>query len=475
MREVPRHRPREQPKTTPPQWSAPAEISPVWPVPVISRWDRGVREPTASTTDADAAVRAARGMESDDTPDEPRDFEPDYEEPFPATPADQRDGIYPTDPRPPGLGEPPWEISDDLPETDRETRMELERPDVTDQPLPTFEELRWVAEATFTSEAWRAELDHHREVTALLTRVDNLITRLAELPLVPDREGLAERLHELSSSDLGECLREIGRALERLAPATARVVLPADPQTWVDLLERSIAELAERGAPSIVVLPAPDGRLNGRMPSRAVSEVEIRDSKAVMFGSDATLTVVHHCEVERPVIEIAALIDHPDAGPCWGWWSFAPSSGPMRARAADGMETRIVSCSGVSTGDGNVQETVIGHRMTSCPVDLAVLLSHDAIRAALVRCRDDTLDPVERIEAREQLRRIVTRVVALTDASALLPDEAIARQTSETTDRPTVRSRGASLTVMHGVGVAVGWRPTVAGHLSTKVGRFHIR
>ncbi len=495
MREVPRLHQTDWPKITPPPRPARPTLPPPPEVrhPEASKLDNlhlpgGGRPSPPEGIDPEKVadiLRQVRGMESDDLPDDPGEFEPDdlpddlgeFEPDEQELPSNFSDGVLATDAWSPDPELLPTDISDDLADLSPAADLRgVETPEAgIDRPLPTFEELRWVAEATFTPDAWTAQLDHHREVATLMARVDKLIERLAELPLVADREALVRRLQGLSRSDTGECLRLIGRALEELAPARARVVLPAGPEDRVDLLERSIEELAEREAPSIVVLPAPDSRLPGRVPGRAVSDVEIRNSRAVMFGSDATLTVVHHCEVARPVIEIAALTDHPDAGPSWGWWSVTPSLGPMRAGADDGVRTRIVSCSGVSIGDNNVQETVIEHRMTSCPVDMAMLLSDDDIRAALVRCRDDALGPVERIEAREQLRRIVTRVVALTDTSALIPDEAIARQASAANDRPTVRSRGAALTVMHGVGVAVGSRPTVAGHLSTKVGRFHIR
>jgi hypothetical protein len=194
-----------------------------------------------------------------------------------------------------------------------------------------------------------------------------------------------------------------------------------------------------------------------------------------MFGADATLTVVHQCEVTQPVIEIATLIDHEQGGPSWSWWGFTPSLRPVETRAAPGVRTRITSCSGVSIGTGNVQHTIIRHRMTSCPVDLAVLLGNDDIRTALVRCRDDSLDPAERDDAKEHLRRIVTRVVGLTDTSALMPGGVIAARAAAAGDLPTVRGGGASLTVLHGVGVAVGWSPRVTGRTTTRVGRFHIR
>jgi hypothetical protein len=65
--------------------------------------------------------------------------------------------------------------------------------------------------------------------------------------------------------------------------------------------------------------------------------------------------------------------------------------------------------------------------------------------------------------------------VGLTDASALIPDEAIARQATDEGQVPVLRSRGASLTVLHGVGVAAGWNPRVTGRTTTRVGRFQIR
>jgi hypothetical protein len=76
-----------------------------------------------------------------------------------------------------------------------------------------------------------------------------------------------------------------------------------------------------------------------------------------------------------------------------------PSLDPVVGGAATDVRSRVMSCSGVSIGNGNVQNTVIQHRMTSCPVDRAMLLSDQAISAALVRGRDDSLDPIERRRA----------------------------------------------------------------------------
>ncbi|SNY70510.1 hypothetical protein [Paractinoplanes atraurantiacus] len=109
------------------------------------------------------------------------------------------------------------------------------------------------------------------------------------------------------------------------------------------------------------------------------------------------------------------------------------------------------------------------------PGHLGVLLADRGIREALELCRDESLPGRERLQAREQLRRIVTRVVGLTDASALMPDEEVARNASEASARPGVRSRGAALRVMHGMGVAIGWGATVSSRITTEIGRFQIR
>ncbi|XVU29666.1 hypothetical protein ACQPZJ_22070 [Actinoplanes sp. CA-054009] len=338
-----------------------------------------------------------------------------------------------------------------------------------------FRELRQEAELSFTAESWERELDRQRETEQQLERVRVLIGKVVALPFVQERKELARELDRLRGSDLPRCLKLIGDTLEGLAPPEAKVLVARDPAEWIQHLERAVGEFEKLGAPTIVVLPAPDGRIEGRMPRREVTDVEVLKSRGVMFGADATLDVVHRCRVEKPVIEIASLIDSAGDGPSWELWRCEPRPGSAEGRAAGGVSPRIVDCRAVSIGDGNTQRNVFEHRMSDCPVNVGVLLADADIREALEMCRDVTLSDGVRAQAREQLRRIVRRKVELTDTSALIPEETIARNAAEAAARPDVRSRGAGLRVMHGMGVAIGWGATVSSRTETRVGRFQIR
>jgi hypothetical protein len=67
-----------------------------------------------------------------------------------------------------------------------------------------------------------AELELHRAVEQQWARVDDLISRISELPDVPHHAELIRRLNDLSRTDVRECLRSIGQALAELAADRAR-------------------------------------------------------------------------------------------------------------------------------------------------------------------------------------------------------------------------------------------------------------
>ncbi|MFF5078412.1 hypothetical protein ACFY36_15285 [Actinoplanes sp. NPDC000266] len=367
--------------------------------------------------------------------------------------------------------EPPLEereVPTQGPEPIEDEALERVRPDF-------FRELRQEADASFTAENWEREAERQREIEGQIERVGVLIDKVIALPFVQDRKELAQELKTLSGTDLRRCLEKIGDTLEALAPPRAKVVAARDPAEQIELLERSVREVEKLGSPTIVVMPAPDGRVEGRMPQREVTDVEVVKSRGVMFGADATLDIVHRCEVQSPVIEIAALIDSADNGASWEALCCEPPPGSAEGRAAAGVRPRIVDCQAVSIGDNNTQRNVFEHRISDCEVNVGVLLADHDIREALEAYRNETLSDRERAQAREQLRRIVTRVVNLTDASALIPDETLTRDASEAAARPDVRSREAGIRVMHGMGVAIGWGTTVSSRTETKIGRFQIR
>ncbi|MFI5841570.1 hypothetical protein ACIA8K_17870 [Catenuloplanes sp. NPDC051500] len=331
---------------------------------------------------------------------------------------------------------------------------------------------------TFTREAWESELLEIREQRDLIDRIDRLTEGIDALRWLPSHRDTIRDLRSLDLGDLDGRLRTIGTVLKELLPAAHVIERPwSSAEERITLLEAALAVITKRGAPEVIVLPAPDGRIDGRMPKSPVGAVTVEDSRAVMYGADATLIVVHDCEIKRPVIEIASLIDYVDEERRWTFWSFAPPPArPATAQGTDGMKVEITGCHGVSIGDGNVQRTVIRHRLTGCPVDMAYLLAQQEIRDALAICRDTSLSAPDTEAARQQLRHVVTALVRdLTDIDALLPPSMIAAHAASAARRPAVRGGPASLRVIHGAGVAVGWRPRVRSETRTRVGHFHVR
>ncbi|WP_030435297.1 hypothetical protein [Actinoplanes subtropicus] len=300
-----------------------------------------------------------------------------------------------------------------------------------------------------------------------LVRVGDLADRVVRLPLVADPEKLAARLAELGRRDVRECLREITRTCEGLgaSPVTGE----DDPDGWIARLEATITVLDRRGAPQISVVPGPDGEVEGRRPRRPVTDLTVRDSRAIMYGTGNTLHIVHDCAVEQPVIEVASLLDYDAAGDTEAWFH---SVEPVRSAATEDLRTTITRSSGISIGTGNHQQSVFVHRIGSCPVNLGRLIAVPQVRQAIVACRETAGDPAEAMAA---LHQAVEQAAGAADVSALVPDCMVARLAAAGEDAPRMSGRGPRLTIRHGAGVAVGWDTTVTGETRVRIGKPQVR
>ncbi|MEV4351291.1 hypothetical protein AB0J83_43095 [Actinoplanes sp. NPDC049596] len=285
-------------------------------------------------------------------------------------------------------------------------------------------------------------------VEARLERVADLIDRLERLPLVPEANELAERLTRLGRTDVRACLREITQVCQSLGAPELR--WETDTDGWIALLDVAVRRLEQRGNPEVTVLRGPGGVAEGSAPPRAIKDLTVRDSRAVTYGVGNTLHVVHRCAVERPVIEVATLLDYDEATDTDSWFH---SAEPVRATGAEDMRTRITHSSGVSIGHGNHQRSVFTHRIPTCAVNLGVVVSMPAVRQALLDHRLSGGTP----ETMAALLKAVRRAVHGVDVSALVPDGMVARLAAAQEKAPSLRGHGPTLTIRHGAGVAVGW------------------
>ncbi|SDT79391.1 hypothetical protein [Actinoplanes derwentensis] len=293
------------------------------------------------------------------------------------------------------------------------------RPPVADPDFAAgvVENLDWAALTHPDMSPWEYQPDLER-IGRQLSRIDTLLARVTRLPVPADR--LATNL-----ADVGACLTELTRTCRDLGatdlrpqPADDEVRgqeaddesrRPPDADEWIAELDRAITGL-ERG----------DG------PRRPAANLTVRDGHAVMYVLGDTVHVVHHCAVDRPVIEVATLVDYDEAGDTEVW--FHGIEPPRRPGG------RILRSHGVSISTGNQRRDVFEHRIGPCPLALGALVALPGVRPAIHACRtgaDGT---------RPALHAAVRQAVAAVDISALITNTA----------RPP--GTGVRLTVRHGAG-----------------------
>jgi hypothetical protein len=299
-------------------------------------------------------------------------------------------------------------------------------------------------------------------IEARFAGVTDLIDRLGNLPLVAEPQALTAKLTELSRTDLRACLRQISRTCQGLGAPDLR--WEDDTDGWIELLDATVRRLERRGAPEISVLPGPAGDLEGRPRLRPIENLTVRDSRAIMYGIGNTLHVVHHCAVERPVIEVASLLDYDGATDTEAWFHRLE---PVRAAGAEDMQTRITRSSGVSIGVGGHQRSVFTHRIGSCAVNLGVVVAVPPVREAILDHHLSGGTP----ETMATLRKVVRQAVDGIDVSALVPDSIVTRLAGAQQQAPSLRGRGPTLTIRHGAGIAVGWDTTTTSETRIDVGR----
>lgn len=317
--------------------------------------------------------------------------------------------------------------------------------------------------------------DLRRVFDEQLTRVVNLVERARQLPAVRANSGLLAELSELDGEGPREFLDVLAVVLteaygeDRLAAFNVRAPAPdAEPRTIHGLIrsaEEAIRQLEQdprERAVTVGVAPAADGTIDGKLSERPASRLEIRDSIGVACGNDNEVEVVHLCEVDEPIVEIAELLAiDTDGDPVFGFTTWALRSEPSPRLEAETSTVRtdawtaVRQCVGVSVGDHMSINVTRHYRIGDCRVNAQALLQDDEVRAALAACHDDP----DNQAARDRLAAAARRAAAATDVSDLVSEEDVARVAANSA-RPTIRHRGGRLVISHGTGVAVGhgWR-----------------
>ncbi|MFF5217670.1 hypothetical protein [Micromonospora sp. NPDC000442] len=334
-----------------------------------------------------------------------------------------------------------------------------------------------------------AELDlttqWHRLLEQRMSRVEHLVHRVRNLPVVRVNPELGEELDALRLADPDSCLHTVSHLLAEVLKLRSAPDGRDGFDGWTATLD-ALATEAGRLLPEAVVAPDARGHIDGRMPAGPVMEVEVRDSVGVMWGVQNRLNVEHLCVVKSPVIELAELIEMDDGEPVFNWsaWRFNPTHtsdhGPAAGGVAEtslhhGFWANIWNCTGITVGDRNMVNLTYVHRLTSCPVNLVPLLRDPQVRADLAQCRDDSPENAQGAqEARHRLPTTVAQAVRAIDVSRLVSGEEIAALAARTR-QPQVRGRAGALIIRHGVGVALGIDPAVTWSHTTRIDPIRVR
>ncbi|WP_327003366.1 hypothetical protein OHA72_51235 [Dactylosporangium sp. NBC_01737] len=306
--------------------------------------------------------------------------------------------------------------------------------------------------------------------------VKRLVEQVRQLAEVRKNRGLVDRLEGLDWTDTAACVGAVAGVLRDITGDERCAERLDGLNDWVrDLCE--VANQVERhGAPKILVAPAADGTLDGPVERRAMSAVEVRKSMGVTIGADNEVDVVHLCEVEHPVVEIAELLEIGPDGPVFGHshWGYEWAGGALPVGSSTLTEGSVIdvwNCVGVSVGDQNRVSNTYRQTMESCPVRLAVLLRNARLRAVLALCLSNS---PEADGARQRLPDVVAEVAAGVDPAELVSEAEIVAWAARR-QRLTVRSSGSRLTIVHGVGVAIGYAPTLHAKTVVKIGAPQVR
>jgi len=336
--------------------------------------------------------------------------------------------------------------------------------------------------ALATARTWRTSLERQR------ARIEKLVDRTRRLPQVRNNPDLIEELSALKGEDLREHVKVLAVVLEEaLGRAAMAEAVPlqdlsdADPELLrrsLRSLERIVDRYAAQSDQKVAVAPAADGKIDGEVGPDPVSMVDVRDSVGVVRGDNSDVNVIHLCEVDQPVVEIAELMEMGPDGPVFGWSSSAFEPGRVTGSTTSvtsnalsvGFWTNIWKCDGTAVGDNITMQITRHHKVEGCRVNLRELLRDDEVRNALAMSRGDS---PEAEAARERLPDTVARAVDSADLSSLVPVADIAERASAG-QRPRVRQRGPRLVVTHGVGVGVGANPAVSVATRTQVGQIHV-
>jgi hypothetical protein len=199
-----------------------------------------------------------------------------------------------------------------------------------------------------------------------------------------------------------------------------------------------------------------------------LANIVLMNSRGVIIGSDATVTIEHVCDIKRPTVEIAELLRYdPDA-----YWlrrvDVSALDGDPRPLGVDsvpiGSPFSAVArgSTGLIVGNRGTSNNTVHHTVGTCRIDAVTLLANDQVRDALRASQADGLGEAERSAALAHLRTRIYAATAGINSAALLGDWQRHLPPQPT---PTVRCGHGRILVINAIGASVGTHNSVAAHV----------
>ncbi|GAB1646788.1 hypothetical protein [Krasilnikovia sp. MM14-A1259] len=269
----------------------------------------------------------------------------------------------------------------------------------------------------------------------------------ADVPTLQHGIRLYHALRKPLAAALAQRRLPIGRPW---SPATAADLAVA--ATELNDYLRRLTDYDERQQ-RVVVAPGLDGKIDVNGTPRPVTDVALETSRAVVIGEHNKLTVIHHCHVQSPTVEVADLL-HADTNWFLIWLRSTPlvekpgTAEHLSTDVRSGVLIAIRHSDGLVIGDHNNVEANVHHQITGCRLNAVALLQNRTIRQAVLDYKE-FVKQGDDVSAREAFQTLLSLVG---DAAAGLAPHPVDVHSS----RPELDYHADGLTVRGANGVGVG-------------------
>jgi hypothetical protein len=316
--------------------------------------------------------------------------------------------------------------------------------------------------------------------------VEAMNTLAAQLKRCP---GITVSTKAISPDDLGQARQRFTRMRDQVVDAragAADALKQLNPKSWqalwpalgpladeIDALERQVAR-----ARQITLAPGPARpvKVSG-IAAPSAAPVDIRNSQGVVIGDDAAVTVIHHCDIEQPRIELAELLDANSEWLIFRWLTHTTTPGQVHQVATTATEFGIRKTDGVLIGDHNTLKIDATHTVRGCRLSAPALLSDPDVRASLIAYRDlrdrhtDSPEPGYDLGAATQDHALTALNQSVSRAANSLSPTRVAPDWTDriSTPAPQIHHGHHQVIIRHAIGAAIGDNAKAISHVRQQI------